>query len=521
MRRGPTSPWRGRSPSGRTGPALLPEPRPQLPFVSLLSAREDEALDLLLAVEVDDRTEQLALLVRAARVYAESSTDARGALRLVDVTVEAEAGLMLFDRGAHRGRADRDSGAPRLLELHVLRQLRSVVESRLVRRTVQAEDRPFRRCRHLVRDLPDPDFEALLVLLSIGVPWCPVRPAARDHLVSVDLDDLTLGELDALRGADDVVDVELIVVAGADEAADVFAGELFIRHLHPPLDGLEHLLLEQPVPARLVLLQLPDPLRRRSERVVATPDHGLLEGRDRVLADELLAVLEQRRVPAFGAVVDDGDERLPGHVASENDHVRLVVLAAVQALAPARLGPVAAGGDENPHARSTGSSYQRLRSPIFARRRHARDFGSASIRSSSSENWSATPARSSLYAPACLRHASRLRVIVRQRPQSSEQSCAIRPALTVSPSSSPSSRSCRTAIASRTSFSFSSITCSFVSKSSASGIDVSSSSRRPSSGIAWHMRNAPTNTSTWRPCSSSKKSRRSFELSALKETCGS
>src|SRR5206468_8688032 len=107
----------GRSPCGRRGPALLSElPRPPLPFVFLLSAREDETLDLLLAVEVDDGAEQLALLVRAARVYAESATDARGALRLVDVTVEAEARLMLLDRGAHRRRAHGDGGAPRLLE---------------------------------------------------------------------------------------------------------------------------------------------------------------------------------------------------------------------------------------------------------------------------------------------------------------------------------------------------------------------------------------------------------------------
>src|SRR5439155_9256644 len=190
----------------------LPElPRPSLPSCSSLSAREDEARDLLLAVEVHDGAEQLALLVRAARVDAESSTDAGGALRLVDVAVEPEARLVLLDRGAHGGRADGDGGAPRLLERHVLRQLRSVVEPGAVRRAVQAEDRPLPRRRHLVRDRPDPRLEILLVLLSIGVPGRPVRPAARDHLVSVDLDHLALGELDGLRGADDAVDVELIV----------------------------------------------------------------------------------------------------------------------------------------------------------------------------------------------------------------------------------------------------------------------------------------------------------------------
>src|SRR6266566_4928621 len=109
--------------------------------------------------------EQLALLVRAARVDAESSADARGALRLVDVAVEAEAGLMLFDRGSHRGRPDGNGRTPRFFQMHVLRQLGSVVEPGLVRRAVQTEDRSLGRGRHLIRDLPDPDLEILLVLL--------------------------------------------------------------------------------------------------------------------------------------------------------------------------------------------------------------------------------------------------------------------------------------------------------------------------------------------------------------------
>src|SRR4029077_18123735 len=140
----------------------------------------------------------------------------------------ARAGLMPFDRGPPRGRPDGNGGAPRLFQMHVLRQLWSVVEPGLVRRAVQTEDRPLGRGRHLIRDLPDPDLEVLLVLLSIGIPRCSVRPAARDHLVPADLDHLALGELDALRAADDIVDVELIIVAGTNEAADAFAGKLLI-----------------------------------------------------------------------------------------------------------------------------------------------------------------------------------------------------------------------------------------------------------------------------------------------------
>ena len=48
-----------------------------------------------------------------------------------------------------------------------------------------------------------------------------------------------------------------------------------------------------------------------------------------------------------------------------------------------------------------------------------------------------------------------------------------------------------------TSFSFRRTICSFVSSSSASGtVGLSTSSR--SSGIAWHILNSPTNTSSWR-----------------------
>src|SRR5690242_20780484 len=72
-----------------------------------LSASEQEPLDLLLAVQVHDRSEQIALLVRAAGINAERSADTAVAPRLVDVAVQRERRLMLLDRLAHRRRADR------------------------------------------------------------------------------------------------------------------------------------------------------------------------------------------------------------------------------------------------------------------------------------------------------------------------------------------------------------------------------------------------------------------------------
>src|SRR6185437_15864312 len=88
-------------------------------------------------------------------------------------------------------------------------------------------------------------------------------------------------------------------------------------------------------------------------------------------------------MPVAAAVVDDRHECLAGHVAAEDDHIGLVVLAAVEELAPAHLRSVHVGGKEDPHcSTSSGSSYQRLRSPILARSFQPRLFGACSMRSS-------------------------------------------------------------------------------------------------------------------------------------------
>src|SRR4029079_3453263 len=60
-----------------------------------LAGREHEALDLL-AVDLDQRAEQLPLLVRAARVDAQGAADARVAAGLVDVAGAGQARLGLL-----------------------------------------------------------------------------------------------------------------------------------------------------------------------------------------------------------------------------------------------------------------------------------------------------------------------------------------------------------------------------------------------------------------------------------------
>src|SRR5262249_8001697 len=115
----------------------------------LLSACEHELLHLLAAVHLHDGTEELSLLVRAPRVDGQRATEARRAARLVDMPVQRERGLELLDRLADGGRADGLGGATGVLQPHVLRELRRVVEAGRIRWAVEAEDRALRRRRHL------------------------------------------------------------------------------------------------------------------------------------------------------------------------------------------------------------------------------------------------------------------------------------------------------------------------------------------------------------------------------------
>ena len=105
------------------------------------------------------------------------------------------------------------------------------------------------------------------------------------------------------------------------------------------------------MPASFVVLEPSKFVRRGAKRVVAAPDDRILERGNLMLADELAPVLEQRCVPPVAAVVNDGHERLAGHVAAEDEDLGLVVGTRVQELAPARLGAVDIGRKEKPHPR--------------------------------------------------------------------------------------------------------------------------------------------------------------------------
>src|SRR5215210_7008927 len=349
-------------------------------FLSVrLSCGQHEPLDSLAAIQVHHRAEQLSLLVGTARVDAQRVPDAGVPLGLVDMPVQREGRLSLLYRIPHRRRSDGYDRTPAVLGAQILGQLRGVVEAGSVGRTVEVVDGLLGRGRHMRSHLLQPLGEVVFILFAIRIPGRAVRPPGRDHLEVAELDDLTLGEAHALGGGDDFIHLELVVVAGGDEALDVGAFELLVGHMHPALDSPEHLLIEELVAHVLVRLELAHLVRIGPERVVAASLDRVLELLYLVLALEFAPVLQERRVPAPFTFLDYGDERLARHVAAEDHDVRLVVLARIQELAPAGLRAVDVRGEEHPGigfprkefgdhgppSTSSGSSYRRLRWPIF------------------------------------------------------------------------------------------------------------------------------------------------------------
>src|SRR5215210_2849959 len=124
-------------------------------------------------------------------------------------------------------------------------------------------------------------------------------------------------------GRDDLVDLELVVVARADEAFDAGTLQLLVGHLHPALDGSEHLRVKELVAEILVPL-------------------------------ELVPVLEERRAPAPLPLLDDRHERLARHVAAEDHDLGFVVLAGVKEFPPAGLRAVNVGREVDARLRFSG-----------------------------------------------------------------------------------------------------------------------------------------------------------------------
>src|SRR5215211_1776645 len=188
-----TSPVAFRTKSDRSSYGLSPAVVVAMQF--LLSAREQEALDFLLAVEVDDGPEEITLLVGAPGIDAERPADPGGRLALVDVAVEGQRRLEIFDGLADGGRADGFRRATRIPQVHLFGQLRGFVQARVVGRAVEAEDRPLGLRGDLPDDSLDPLRQLRLVFLAVGIPRREIRPPGRRHLEPVELDDAALRQL--------------------------------------------------------------------------------------------------------------------------------------------------------------------------------------------------------------------------------------------------------------------------------------------------------------------------------------
>src|SRR5215208_8219820 len=90
-------------------------------FLSVcLSGGQHEPLDLLSAVQVNHRAEQLSLLVGTSGVDAQRIPDAGVPLGLVDVPVQRQGRLSLLYRITDRRRSDGHDRAPAVLGAHVL-----------------------------------------------------------------------------------------------------------------------------------------------------------------------------------------------------------------------------------------------------------------------------------------------------------------------------------------------------------------------------------------------------------------
>src|SRR5947207_7886371 len=128
------------------------------------------------------------------------------------------------------------------------------------------------------------------------LPWRRVRPPGRNHREAFDLHQAALAQLDELRPPDHVVHLHLVVVARADKAADACAAELVGGQLHPPVDTLEHHLLEAFGPLGWVMVELLQSLDGHLQRVVALAPDVPLRSEERRVGKEWSARWSTARV---------------------------------------------------------------------------------------------------------------------------------------------------------------------------------------------------------------------------------
>jgi hypothetical protein len=165
---------------------------------------------------------------------------------------------------------------------------------------------------------------------------------------AAEVDQPALAERHVGRGVDDVIDLEDVVVPAVEQARDLAALELAVRHVQPAVQRGDHLLAEAPVDGALFLGELGQLVGGHDGRVrapVADLPLGLRELLPGVQADRLPA---HHHLPV-PVVLGDRHHHLAGDVAPQDHRVGLVEGGRVEELPPADLGPMNVGGEEDSH----------------------------------------------------------------------------------------------------------------------------------------------------------------------------
>ena len=278
----------------------------------------------------------------------------------MDVSVHAEHRRVGGDGVASGGAADRHhaGAAGRDDRAQVLVELGRVVQPRGVGRHVQVHDR-LAGVGDLGHHLVDPAAEILLGHVARARPRRDVAVAhPHDLEAAVEIDDRAVRVLDHARAAQHLVDLEVVVVAAADQHPHAGAAEAVLGHVDPALDALEDQRVEQFLGLVLVTGVGLVLVRGGKERVLTgVADHGKQVVELGTFADLAFDAGEAGLVlAALG--LDHGHDELPGDVAADHDRVALVVLRGGEELLPAPLAAVDVGAEV--HAQACHLQQQRV-----------------------------------------------------------------------------------------------------------------------------------------------------------------
>src|SRR5215213_2369772 len=148
-------------------------------------------------LDADKRSVQDPLAVVRTRIDAYGAAQASHPASLVDVSVKPQSRLVGLNQLAYGGASRRrHDGVATLVDgSEVVIEFGALVQICLMRWNVDVEDGPVR-----ISEFVDHGFDLrpqpVLAQLALRVPWRLVRPAGRQDLKPIELDDLAFQELD-------------------------------------------------------------------------------------------------------------------------------------------------------------------------------------------------------------------------------------------------------------------------------------------------------------------------------------